>query len=52
MKVKAKYEKGKIFVTRELTLTIRAGSPEPKGKNFTCNVFTISTHFPRPYRDC
>ena len=28
-----------------LTVTLQTGSAEPKGKNFTCNVFTISTHF-------
>ena len=28
-----------------LTVTIPFGSGLPKGKNFTCNVFIISTHF-------
>ena len=28
-----------------LTVTLQTGSAEPKGKNFTCNVVTISTHF-------
>jgi len=28
-----------------LTVTIPIGSGLPKGKNFTCNVFIISTHF-------
>ena len=30
-----------------LTLTVLNGSRLPQGKNFTCSVFTISTHFPR-----
>ena len=28
-----------------LTVTLPTDSTEPKGKNFTCNVFIISTHF-------
>ena len=28
-----------------LTVTIPSGYGKAKGKNFTCNVFTISTHF-------
>ena len=32
---------------RKLTATGPFGSELPEGKNFTCNVFTISTHCPR-----
>ena len=30
---------------QHLTVTLPTGSTEPKEKNFTCYVFTISTHF-------
>ena len=28
-----------------LTVTLPLGAGAPEGKNFTCNVFIISTHF-------
>ena len=46
-----------IFIMRvfqlywALTVMVPLGSGTPKGKNFTCNVFTISTHFSRRYRE-
>jgi len=35
----------KLEPVQKLTVTIPSGYGKAKGKNFTCNVFTISTHF-------
>ena len=34
------------MLVTSLTVTIRGGSLQPKGKNFTCNVFTNFHAFP------
>ena len=41
-----------VLKLRVLTVTLRTGPRGPKGKNLTCNVFTISKHFSPPKRDC
>jgi len=35
-----------LLLNSLLTVTIRGGSLQPKGKNFTCNVFTNFHAFP------
>ena len=36
---------GTFQIFRTLTVTLQTGSAEPKGKNFTCNVFKLRTPF-------